>query len=660
MTSESFAPKEVVFRPTSLVDLFAFRGLQFQVMKLRLGSAGDLKRDFRNAQATYDSLSEEVGKREQNLSENRRELSQQITELQSSRNCSVAYLAMVDELSEIGVAPAQILDFFKMCLVINTGFFKQFSQKLKGDDNQLMLMKGLAYKERTGPFLMKGILSNKLENPPEWFKKSKKEWQEFLLGHALFVNYLNSSIIRRFEGTGAFSIEEIENAGNLSATLESGYPDWLTENNGQLPDREVVEQELTEDSEELNRLNDQINHSVAQSGYLRQKASQKFMRAAAWVEQRKRETFPKVESFTDVILFLEATSGMTEYSIDPSKIRMIEDPDQLKKFRISPETLFERTVKNFANSEGGVCRETLALWIERRLRENGLTEAGNGNVSEKIMSNFDSLFEEIENGGENEDFRSLKTQDKKAFSFLNYEMKPLLAMLNSSERLYLQELVHELAGSSMEPVIWEISGLVTPGLRALRGIKEGNIKKVSESIKKFTENWIRSNWRWVYNKLSESLLRAPAELPVKFKIEEVVEEEIAPQEVIDLELALLEVQQGHLLGWRLFYTLDMSVEEDLLIDIGGMSLKEREERFGKFLASHDISCSIKPASVIRALEWITIMPQAIERTRYRKTVGEEIFRKIKRGRVRILYQLFPEDKKIIFFIHQKKAWSYGF
>lgn len=53
------------------------------------------------------------------------------------------------------------------------------------------------------------------------------------------------------------------------------------------------------------------------------------------------------------------------------------------------------------------------------------------------------------------------------------------------------------------------------------------------------------------------------------------------------------------------------------------------------------------------------MPTEMEQVVPTIIVKGEEWKKIKRGSVRILYQMDPESRVVVFFVHQKKDWSYN-
>jgi mRNA-degrading endonuclease RelE of RelBE toxin-antitoxin system len=122
-----------------------------------------------------------------------------------------------------------------------------------------------------------------------------------------------------------------------------------------------------------------------------------------------------------------------------------------------------------------------------------------------------------------------------------------------------------------------------------------------------------------------------------------------------------EIVQGNLAGWQFFYTTNRTSEQSHLIEIEGQTTEELERNLHRFITDRKISCSIPAGSIVNAFEWlVTEVPKETEQTRMGMQINGEYFKKLKRQRVRIIYQMSPSEKKIIFFIHKKQDWGYGF
>lgn len=195
-----------------------------------------------------------------------------------------------------------------------------------------------------------------------------------------------------------------------------------------------------------------------------------------------------------------------------------------------------------------------------------------------------------------------------------------------------------------------MAGLISSNVK-----EKGNLPKAGalHYLSTNTASFLRNHSQWAYEQLNASLTGK--------------DEETKPKQVTtisdvqgDIETTREEVAQGNLLAWHIFYTDNKSLDDKHLVEIGGSTLKEREETLEALRIKEQIPLSIKPGSVIRALDWLVTVPQDVEQVRIRKDIGGEEFKKLKRGDLRILYQMRPPEKAIIFFLHQKQAWTYGF
>ncbi|CAN5185387.1 hypothetical protein BH09PAT1_BH09PAT1_1210 [soil metagenome] len=193
-----------------------------------------------------------------------------------------------------------------------------------------------------------------------------------------------------------------------------------------------------------------------------------------------------------------------------------------------------------------------------------------------------------------------------------------------------------------------------------------------DHTKKFRKKWLRDNWEWVYSQTKEGIQHQRERLATRQHVtifqksnnEQIVHAEALPAkaeqftEETNQEIAALAA--GNLSGWKIYYAHDRRTDADHLELLPGESMEEREEALSNFIGTNNISCNIKPGSIVNALDWLVEVPDGVEQLRHKKTVGKEEFKKIKRGDVRLLYKVDRDEQKIVFFIHQKKAYSYHF
>lgn len=95
-------------------------------------------------------------------------------------------------------------------------------------------------------------------------------------------------------------------------------------------------------------------------------------------------------------------------------------------------------------------------------------------------------------------------------------------------------------------------------------------------------------------------------------------------------------------------------------ELSGESLDDIEAQLEDVLLKHRISCSIKLSSVVNTLEWITTLPKEVVQVMIRETINGLDYLKIKRGNVRLFFQIDNEKKQLRFFVYQKQSLEYHF
>lgn len=623
--------------PTGL-HLFALKESQIAELRTRNEAAGTFREEFTGAKRAFTKLVQETQKRVVRLNQTQADLDEQAVQLVSSRTCSAAYLRLFDELSLQSVPPCEILEFYKKCLTVNTRNCTSLFQK-----GRFVLQESIV-NPLSGNREYQAMLDGVAGDPPSWFEGGKVKWREFVRYHAHFPAYLNLDLVQRYAGKNY--LPTLQTADRLGFTLKDAFPDWLEELEEGIPERSLVERELAEDTQESRKVYHQLERIQQQDVYLRQTVNQKAEKVEARFQERRVELVPSIKNFSELVLYLGSMCDIHAH--------------------LTPEEAREKLMRRFLEShERLIDRESLALWIEKKLGEGGVIKK---DARDLIDTNFRDLFSLLlqEMGAHSSDspksFREVKQTDKKAFNALNYDIKPFLALLRKDELVYLEEFIQVSQASPVEPAVWEMAELISLRYRNSGSYDAGNKTRLPlEEFRKFTTSWLRKNWQWAYRELQQVLSggRVQEATPLPSDTPRVPpQEESSP--VGEITTMIEETQQGNLRGWHLYYSTDRTVKEDSLRELGGGSVEEREQGLEQFIAGGKIPCSIKPASVIRAFEWLVTVPQEVERVRIRKDIEGTVFKKLKRGAVRIFYTICPEEKKIVFFIHQKKGYRYGF
>ncbi|MDP3998600.1 MAG: hypothetical protein Q8P89_03210 [bacterium] len=649
--------------PSSL-HLFSYCGGELEQLRLQYANGVQLKREFMPAKAALGRLHQESLSRIERLRETDEEIREEAATYMSSMAAGAAYLKMVDELSARGLSSEEIMDFYRKCLKINTQM-GTFSWKLrKTAGHQKVIEQGIMTGRREDKFAV--LFNHEQGKPPGWFGTDEKRWRDFLVDHAYFCVYLNPELAKVFESRILSSKEENQ---YLGYTVEHGLPDWFSDINGGLVEKSTVQQEFDDDKEELLKIVQQREKLKEQSAYLRETYNQKLRKAAFRFEEKRRRLLSSTDGFADLAVYLEAVKEIPVYNVQPSEI-MILGVDQLIAVESSPDKAREEAIRFFTEDKKiTFTKEAVAIWIERQLREGGVVRTAQDRISPKLIDFFVPFLATVENQEEVKSASlNLRQTDKKAFGALNYEIAPFFNILSEDERSYLVELMSAYQGEQIERLIWDmaeiISSRITAEGRNAVFPKQTNI--TMNHAREFISRWLKNHWRWAYVQIQDRLSgRIPQEVIAVTGSEKIVETIKATtqpinEETREVETTIVQIQRGNLEGWRLRYTFDRRIDSSSSVEIGGITMQEREEAFRQFVARKTIPCSIKPESVIRAFEWLIAVPVQVEQIRIRKDIGGETFKKLKRGAVRIFYSLDPVGKTITFFIHQKKAFNYGF
>ena len=633
-------PEEVSLLPTTL-HLSRYKGAELVSLRTNASIASKFEKHRDNIQSSIDKLAIEKNNRINRLRQTSVDLLEESDSGISSITCGYVYLKMRDELPEL---PAEdFIELFKKCLAINTSVIKNAQDK----DSQTSLINLIStVKSHQAPMddrtFLESTLSKMAGYPPKWFKGSEKDWRNFIANHSNFLIYLHHDLMQNAI-LHPNSLNDLIKTNDLSgSTSDGGYPDWLLESNDTLPTRQEVEKELLDDKEQHIKVSAGIEATNKQVRYLEDTFSEKIKKAYTRLDELANNQFAGFQTFADHILLLKAIS---------------RDPD-LSSNRIAQDAIQRFTRhKNFA-----VTPEPIALYIERQLRTGSIVENSQSLIDDNFIGVLTSLLEHIQTTREKEssetDFLNLRTTNKKAFDALNHRLKPFLETLSSDELSFLKEMIAESKGMPVESFIWELASCISD---CFKHTDSGKLSKRQlgelHYLSRFTASFINNHWKWAFEQIQQALTDQKTH-------DQQQEDDGSYQDPhqlqIEIDHDIYEVMQGNLKDWRIFYTDNRSLDINHLSEIGGTSLVEREKELQEFLLNEGLSSQIKTGSIIRALEWIVGNPKEIEQLRMTKEISGEKFKKIKRGSLRIFYILDEVQKTIIFFTHQKKAWSYGF
>ena len=668
--------------PTGL-QLFRARPDLAQQYSLRFSQAQRFRSEVTTAKSAVAELRDATNRRVTNLNEFMLESQDHLADSSSSATCGLAYLKIHDELSSQGVSEADIYDFFRLCVEINTRYRAPMVNELLRVRRLKAFIATEKYRESRIKDDLKTHINKIAEKPPSWFPASEMHrWKQFIAMHADFLTYVNPSTI--FEYFSHDRIPTLDEFKKMTVyygyTIADRYPDWMS--NDEPPAREAVEAEFEEDTHNTEMTSEQLKYSIRQGEQLQDMAFGRSIKAVARVEQRRRETFPEPTSFYEAALSLGAEQDIVAYRLDPEVIKLTNSSD-LKSARISSDRLREQIIQRISGGNfPTVFPEHIALYIEKMLRNGNIAGDASEVVTERMFELFDDTISSLQRGERIEYDR--ESPEKKQIRTLMYEIFPFIDTLPTEEIEYLRELLFDSIGSPLEMVIWEIASLSSIRLSSYDSATLGELK---EKVQRFAVNWWRNNWQWAYEELTrsardrfaiqpESAPRQPTSdalitsvsIPEEISAEPL--EDIVPDaasqypsftpedKIKEFEVLDVQVNAGNLYGWELLYITHPLDHANDLVALGGVSIDERVENLTRYIADERIPCTIKPSSVIAAFDWLVTVPEETEWIRIRRVVEGEEFKKLKRGGMRIHYKMDKDSKQILFFLYKKKAMSY--
>lgn len=649
MSTERIINPEVVepaIAPTSL-HLFRFRPVEILPVLKRFDATLAFQTEFNIASGAYEKFLDGIQARKDKLTETKREMNGYLAQRMHTAASGAAYIAFNDKFSD-SLTAEQIMDVFLVSLKINN-LDSQASIDLWHNSREKW--RASIVMERNVDRLKK-YFDREVTSKPDWFQGDLDKWKVFIRQNCWFPGLITPKF-----NSKTVSYNDPEFQDSLGNTTEYDTPEWLEE--GGTPDMGQVKAELKEDTAEIERIRDQTAQISRQLDNFDVLVADKYKRAFMRIERRRRETYPRIDNFLDFVLFAGTTKNLTAHFGDLEKLANLS-PDELDMIAIKPDKLFDKTLSEFTESGQSISsRHILALWIERKLIEGKMISNTQDPLTEKEIQILEDLFEKPEN----DSLQKYRQTDNALFQVLHYGIRPLLGMLDQDESAYLAALVQEIKGRPIEGIIWEIAELIS--LRAgseWKASANHDLTRLTAQIKEFSTKWLRNNSSWAYKELQRSLGEPlfSQELEVERKGVPDVLPDSAPIEISEMDEVSETINQGNLAGWQVLYTDNpRSIDDKYLHQINGESIDEREADLQHFVRSQSISCSIDPAKIIRMFDALLSTRDSVEEwTRMRIKVGDVEFKKLRPDRVRIFYVLNPDNKKIIFYIYQKKGWSY--
>lgn len=652
-------------RPTTLT-LFNYPSYELARIGERVQETRSLLYDLRNLQlSTHNLVQGEGAKKLGALEKTIRNSAEETNQLTFSATASAAYLMIYDELSQQGVDTNDIFDFYLRMLRFSIRATNITTAKMNGDAQKAQMV-SIAHQQLANQ--TKELWEEETRQPaPSWYKpRAGQTWKTYFLVHD-FPLYMEDFFTLYPDMP---RMKNVKNAKleTLGVPDKDNLPDWLDEAGQNPPERQKVEQELRDDLEARKSSTEFIEQLATKYDYLRSRISDKLIRAILRIDARRRQWAGDTQQLDQLLLYLAATQSpfYAEFSIDhydPSEYTLLG----LLGSIVPHSVVHNRAFENFTSSSSIINRETMALWIEKKLMEGGIISSAKEGLTEQALNKILSLLDSIGDDDAQLGFtESLRATDQELFKALAYGIMPFLKFLSDPEIQYLKELVFEHSDEQVEVIIWEVAELIALHKEELWSAKDQSSDRTLRinfnHFHKFAKSWIRSYGPMALSELLETVDTTGQTTLIDTNPDS--EQPGEPQELMEVSEAIQEAstiaEKGNLSDWSLKYTTNRSLEEKMFVEIPGEGLQDRIIALDLFMRRSSISCSVGAESVIKALNWLVTVPDEVEWLRISKTIGGDRFKKLKRQAVRILYSMDRTKNEIVFFVHQKKADTYGF
>ncbi len=634
---------------TSL-NLFPLYGPEFERIQTLNSKGKILKSSLATSEEAYEELRLSVDARINNLELTRRELEDYGLELKSSMAVNSVYLKLAEELLLNGLDPWDFFDFFKLCITINTKYYQAREKESLSHSSEWQLSRSTIltnYNSRL--FYQK--LDETIPSPPAWFKDNQTKWRAFVANHADAFKYLNPSI-----RTNYTTLEEARM--NLGYMTTEGYPDWTTDLTTCLPDIEVVKNELKSDCLEKQQSETQMENIESQKEQLIDLARIGWAKSAAYLEIQRRNIFPSVNNFSELLLTLNA---LENFKVRECNIQDILTGNEAayEKSELLPQQFRERTIRNFAKEGFGFTHpELISLWLEKKLREARFL-VSNQELSKDLANYLSMVFNEPDLNPTSlpTELENLRNNQKGEFQVLFYSIRPLNQLLSEKSLSFFKDLLDPNHQSTSE-IIKDLSDLISGDLTSDKPPKWNSfLQRTSDSLIKHSISWLNNNWQVAYQELDNILTGKSTRATFK-------NIQMPPEsEGVDLETAQItelnqEIKKGNLADWKILLSLDGKFKETDLIEVEGPNIDDRENKLDEIIRKNRIACSVPPASIIRWFDSRLTVPEEKEWLQWRIFLDDDEYKKVSHGRTRIIYKINKDSKEIRFHVYFKKAWEY--
>lgn len=564
------------------------------------------------------------------------------------------YLKMHEELSDRGVGKEDIDRLFLLCLDINT---EESEEKRLGTNEQMRANELIWVKSTRVQSPRVKRVRELMTDAPAWFPKSE-DWGTFLYEHSFFSYYLHPDGYKIRNGpNGKSYIKRTDKDFEGEHTFRDSMPDWLTNRSGEIDISEVAA-ELGADVAEKEQADQETVRLHEQRKRLRFYGDQKVMQTAHFLQLEKEKLFQQTNTFTKLMVYLYGTDTVRD---DPEALLFSADMDSAAIQRLVGRKIIdtEQSVANAVDSylsNNPYSSELLALWLERKAVDGKITDSMHNPVNQKMV---DVLVEDPRTRPTT--LSTLKDEDKRVHDAIKFDILPFIDLLGLDEKEYLSDFSAENPGFTVGDFIMEAASVISQKMNRDKGTQNftPDFQRKLDEFMRFSKNTIIHNYNFFANQVFTAY---EGEEQVPEPQEEQADTPILQEDEIDdrLDEIIRSEEVGNLEGWSLGYTQKRVVREGSVDLLQGATLDERRDALDKYMVRHDITLSIPLSSVMRALNEFVVKDDETLRKWDKKPINGQSFYKIKRGAGRIFCQLDRQEKKLVFFVHQKDDYYYHF
>lgn len=625
-------------------------GTRIDAFRENLDASAAFEAQCRRTGSSLIKLSSEAKKRHDRITNSEQELLKDATNLVSSQQFANVYLKMRKAFQQMDFNNFIAAFEKSLQLMLHVSNISGWTDAGKDPKNSLLARVPTSRISSQVSILVR----QHLEDVPDGFTQGLSEWKNFV-GHS-------DNFIGRIPSKAKLVTQKRSISAVTLFIIPTGIPDWFSHGMKDEPDKASIQDEMEDDKKAQENIEKQLEVSHQQKLLNMNATLKKVNETVHWANSKSRELFDNLD-LTKLILFLhfiEYSQNQIRESVNSVRKSFT---DQQKYLPENIDKQVENTIKEYLESED-VLRdsENYALFLEKQFMDAGI------NPSSTLIDDKFINFVNMVTVSDKDQIK--KSLPKKSADAIIYGIRPLMDIL-SSEDIDMTDFARDYTGQRVEYLIWELSDLIASKIKSHSGLNTDShsTKSALIKVKEFSAAFLRKNWKWAYDNLKTTLVEIDAGKSITIATDQ---NTITPPnnngnqsqgETISeggIDEAIPQLKEWHLTGWKLLYSSNKSIDVKYLTEIGGNTLDEKEKALENFITKNQISSSIKYSSIINAFNWLVTVPKSIEEVRMTKNVNGEVFKKIKRGSVRIFYVVDEAKKQIIFFLHQKQAWSYGF